>query len=170
MLNDKKIVTIFSGNYYVSDDPQVVIHTILGSCIAVCLFDSENHIGGMNHFLLPQQYSSKKRLSKLESGWFGLDSMEAMINRVLELGGAFPNLKAKVFGGGQVIENLAPFNINVADANIKFILSYLIEKKIPVVAKDVGGSFGRKVLYHLEDHSVLVQRLEKELKLDGWHD
>lgn len=166
MLSDKKIVTIYSGNYYVSDDPQVVIHTLLGSCIAVCLFDCEKNIGGMNHFLLPQQNQSKNR-SKSDSGWFGLDSMEAMINRILELGGAFSRLKAKVFGGGQVVENLTPFNINVAEANIIFILNYLREKKIPVLAKDVGGCYGRKVLYYLEDHSVLVQRLEKELKLDG---
>lgn len=167
MQSDNKIVTIYSGSYYVSDDPQVVIHTILGSCIAVCLFDKENHIGGMNHFLLPQQSPSKKRSTKSNSGWFGLDSMEAMINRILELGGAFSNLKAKVFGGGQVVENLTPFNINVAEENIKFILNYLIEKKIPIIAKDVGGCYGRKVLYYLEDHSVLVHRLEKELKSDG---
>ena len=167
MQSDNKIVTIYSGSYYVSDDPQVVIHTILGSCIAVCLFDKENHIGGMNHFLLPQQNPSKKRSTKSNSGWFGLDSMEAMINRILELGGAFSNLKAKVFGGGQVVENLTPFNINVAEENIKFILNYLIEKKIPIIAKDVGGCYGRKVLYYLEDHSVLVHRLEKELKSDG---
>jgi chemotaxis protein CheD len=166
MLSDKKIVTIYSGNYYVSDDPQVVIHTLLGSCIAVCLFDSENNIGGMNHFVLPQQNQAKNR-SKSDPGWFGLDSMEAMINRILVLGGTFSRLKAKVFGGGQVVENLTPFNINVAEANINFILSYLRENNIPVLAKDVGGCYGRKVLYYLEDHSVLVQRLEKELKLDG---
>ncbi|NLW46704.1 MAG: chemotaxis protein CheD [Firmicutes bacterium] len=166
MLSDKKIVTIYSGTYYVSDDPQVVIHTLLGSCIAVCLFDNENHIGGMNHFLLPEENPARKRLFKPDSGWFGLDSMEAMIGRVLELGGVFSNLKAKVFGGGQVVDNLTPFNINLAEANIKFILSYLSEKKIPVIVKDVGGRYGRKVLYYLEDHSVLVQRLEKELKLD----
>lgn len=166
MLSGKKIVTIYSGNYYVSDDPQVVIHTLLGSCIAVCLFDSENHIGGMNHFMLPQQNQSKNRSPEPSSAWFGLDSMEAMIDRILKLGGTFSNLKAKVFGGGQVVENLTPFNINVAEANINFTLNYLNEKKIPVIAKDVGGYYGRKVLYYLEDHSVLVQRLEKELKLD----
>ncbi len=166
MLSNKKIVTIYSGNYYVSNDPEVVIHTLLGSCIAVCLFDIKNSIGGMNHFILPQQSSLTIRAPEYKSGWFGLDSMESMIDKILSLGGSFSNLQAKVFGGGQVVENLTPFNINISSANIDFSLNYLNEKKIPVIAKDVGGCFGRKVFYYLEDHSVLVQRLEKELKSD----
>lgn len=168
MLSDKKVITIYSGSYFVSKDPEVVIHTLLGSCIAICLFDTVNSIGGMNHFMLPQQspYTNQPLEPDSKSGWFGLTSMESMTEQILKLGGSFSNLKAKVFGGGQVVENLAPFNINVSDANIEFSLNYLNEKKIPVIAKDVGGCFGRSVYYYLEDHSVLVQRLEKELTSD----
>lgn len=167
MLSDKKIVTIYSGNYYVSNDPEVVIFTLLGSCVAVCLFDSQKGIGGMNHFMLPQQspYANKSNDSK--PGWFGLDSLDLMIDEILKNGGSLSNLQAKIFGGAQVIENLDLASTNVSTANISFTLNYLKEKKIPVIAEDVGGYSGRKIFYCLEDHSVLVQRLEKELKSDG---
>ncbi len=167
MLNAKKVVTIYSGNYYVSNDPEVVIYTLLGSCIAVCLFDAQKRIGGMNHFMLPRQspYSYKSKGST--PGWFGSDSLDLLIGEILKMGGSLSHLKAKVFGGAQVVENLDLSNANVSTSNINFTLDYLGEKKIPVIAKDVGGYSGRKVFYKLEDNSVMVQRLEKELKSDG---
>lgn len=167
MLSNKKVVTIYSGNHYVSNDPKVVIYTLLGSCIAVCLFDIRKGIGGMNHFMLPQQSPYTYRSNDSKPGWFGLDSLDLMIQQILEAGGLLSDLKAKVFGGAQVVENLDLVNTNVPAANISFALNYLNEKRIPVIAKDIGGCSGRKIFYYLEDHSVLVQRLEKELKSDA---
>lgn len=167
MLNDKKVVTIYSGNYYVSNDSKVVIYTLLGSCIAVCLFDAQKGIGGMNHFMLPCQSPYSYRSKGSKPGWFGSDSLDLLIESILKMGGSHSHLKAKVFGGAQVVENLDILNTNVPTANINFTLNYLDEKKIPIVAKDVGGYSGRKIYYYLEDNSVMVQRLEKELKLDG---
>ena len=167
MLKDKTIVTIYSGNYYVSNDPNVVIYTLLGSCIAVCLFDSQNGIGGMNHFMLPRQSPYSCRPKEIKNGWFGSDSVDLMIDEILKKGGSLSRLKAKVFGGAQMVENLDFVNSNVSKANINFAINYLNEKQIPVIAKDVGGCLGRKIFYYVEDNSVLVQRLEKELKSDG---
>lgn len=166
MSPDKKLVAIYSGNYYVSNDPKVVIYTLLGSCIAVCLYDIRNGIGGMNHFMLPRQspYSYGTEVSR--PGWFGMDSLDLMIDQIIKIGGSVSDLKAKVFGGARVVENLDLFNTNIPDANISFTMNYLNQKKIPIIAKDVGGCSGRKIFYCLKDHSVLVQRLEKELKLD----
>jgi len=167
MSNGKKIVTIYSGNYYVSNDPKVVIYTLLGSCIAVCLFDAQKGIGGMNHFMLPRQSPFSYKSKESKPGWFGLDSLDLMIEDILTMGGSLSRLKAKVFGGAQVVEKLDLRNTNVPTANINFALDYLTEKKIPVIAKDIGGYSGRKIYYNLEDNSVMVQRLEKELKSDG---
>lgn len=167
MMNDKKIVTIYSGNYYVSNDPKVVIYTLLGSCIAVCLFDAQKGIGGMNHFMLPKQSPYNYRHEGSNPGWFGLDSLDLMIDEITRMGGALPQLTAKIFGGAQVVENLDLINTNVPDANINFTVDYLAAKKIPVIAKDLGGFSGRKIFYCLADNSVLVQRLEKELKSNG---
>lgn len=167
MLKNKKIVPIYSGNYYVSTDPKVVIYTLLGSCIAVCLFDSQKGIGGMNHFMLPRQSTYSCKSKETKRGWFGSDSVDLMIEEILKRGGSLSRLKAKVFGGAQMVEGLDLINSNVSTANIDFALNYLDEKQIPVIAKDVGGHSGRKIYYYLEDNSVLVQRLEKELKSDG---
>lgn len=166
MLKDKKIVTIYSGNYYVSNDPTIVIYTLLGSCIAVCLFDSQQGIGGMNHFVLPQQPPYSVRASGSKPGWFGSDSLDLMVAEIIKMGGSLINLKAKIFGGAQVVEGLEYLNNNVSTANIDFTINYLNERKIPVVAKDVGGYSGRKIFYFIKDNSVMVQRLEKELKSD----
>jgi len=167
MLKDKKIVTIYSGNYYVSNNPKEVIYTLLGSCIAVCLFDSQKGIGGMNHFMLPRQSPFSGKSKETKKGWFGSDSIDLMIEEILKRGGSLSRLKAKVFGGAQMVENLDLINSNVSKANINFALDYLNQKQIPIIAKDVGGYSGRKIYYYLEDNSVLVRRLEKELKSDG---
>ncbi|MGE5606970.1 MAG: chemotaxis protein CheD [Bacteroidota bacterium] len=167
MLNDKKMVTIYSGNYYVSNDPKVVIYTLLGSCIAVCLFDAQKGIGGMNHFMLPQQSPYYQSSKGAKPGWFGSDSLDLMIDEILKLGGSLSHIKAKVFGGAQVVENLDLLNTNVPTVNINFTINYLNQKKIPIIAKDVGGYSGRKIYYYLMDNSVIVRRLEKELKSDG---
>ncbi|NLY75390.1 MAG: chemotaxis protein CheD [Firmicutes bacterium] len=166
MLSEKKIVTIYSGNYYVTNDPEVVIHTLLGSCVAVCLFDSQRGIGGMNHFMLPQPRSNTVYNKNSKSGLFGSDAMDLMIEQILKMGGMLSCLKAKVFGGARVVESLDFLDAVVPDANINFTLEYLNEKKIPIVSKDIGGCSGRKIFYYLKDHSVLVQRLGKELKTD----
>lgn len=166
MFSGKKIVTIYSGNYYVTNDPEVVIYTLLGSCVAVCLFDSQSGVGGMNHFMLPQPKNKTARFKNFKSGLFGLDAMDLMIEQILKMGGTLSGLKAKVFGGARVVESLDFLDAAVPDANINFTLEYLNEKKIPIVSKDIGGCSGRKIFYYLKDHSVLVQRLGKELKTD----
>jgi chemotaxis protein CheD len=167
MWNDKKIITLYSGNYYVSNDPKVVIYTLLGSCIAVCLFDAQKGIGGMNHFMLPRQSPYSNGSKRQTPGWFGSDALDLLIDEILRMGGSLSHLQAKLFGGAQVVENLDLLSTNVPTANINFTLDYLNEKKIPVIAKDVGGYYGRKIFYKLEDNSVMVRRLDKELKSDG---
>jgi chemotaxis protein CheD len=159
MLEGKQIVTIYSGEYYISSDPQVVIYTLLGSCIAVCLYDSINGIGGMNHFMLPQAHEDQIS----EYGRYGLQSMELMIEKLLYQGAVYQNLKAKIFGGG----NMISFNYRESDialSNIRFTLKYLASKTIPIIAKGLGGTSGRKIYYFLEDHSVYVRRLNREEK------
>jgi chemotaxis protein CheD len=159
MFEGKTIVTIFSGEYYITCDPQVVIHTLLGSCIAVCLYDKITGIGGMNHFMLPQAHEGQIS----EHGRYGLQSMEVMIENLLYQGAVYQNLKAKIFGGG----NMVGFNYrenDIALSNIRFTLKYLESKEIPIISKGLGGISGRKIYYCLEDHSVYVQRLKREEK------
>ncbi len=159
IFTEKKIITILSGEYYISNDPQVVIVTLLGSCIAVCLFDPLNGVGGMNHFMLPQAQKEPCR----DYGKFGLQSLEMMLEGLAKQGAAFANLKAKVFGGSNMI-NLTYKENGIAIANIHFTLKYLQNKNIPIISKELGGNIGRRIYYLIEDHSVFVQRLSREGK------
>jgi chemotaxis protein CheD len=158
-IENKKIITIHSGEYYISDDPTVVINTLLGSCVAVCLYDPISGIGGMNHFMLPKAGEGQA----VDYGRFGLQSLDSMIEHLLIQGAIFQNIKAKVFGGGNMV-NFDRQENNVALSNILFSLKYLESKSIPIIAKELGGRSGREIYYVLEDHSVYVQRLTKEGK------
>ena len=159
MLEGKNIVTIYSGEYYISSDPHVAIYTLLGSCVAVCLYDQITGIGGMNHFMLPQ--AQKDQI--LEYGRYGLQSIEIMIEKLLYQGAVYQNLKAKIFGGSNMV-NLNYRENDIARSNIRFTLKYLESKEIPIIAKGLGGTFGRKIYFVLEDYSVYVQRLNREEK------
>ena len=156
MLLDDNLVTIYNGEFYVSEDSNVTIFTLLGSCIAVCLYDEYTGIGGMNHFMLPRAVNNLN----LNPGHYGYESMEMMFEKFLKMGALFSNLKAKVFGGARMfdLENRDSAN-DVAKANIEFILHYLAQKRVPIIARDLGGTAGRKIYYRLKDYRVYLKRL-----------
>jgi chemotaxis protein CheD len=160
MFQNKKIVIIYSGDYYITSDPDVVICTVLGSCIAVCLYDEKLRIGGMNHFMLPRAWEQQD----FESGRFGLESMEIMLAKFYKMGVNHANIKAKVFGGARMLEipmrpGATDREQDVPSANINFILDYLKEKQITIMAHDLGGTSGRKIYYVLENNKVYLHRL-----------
>lgn len=156
MFQNKKIVIIYSGDYYISTDLNVVICTVLGSCIAVCLYDEKARIGGMNHFMLPRAWDRQSS----ESGRFGLESMEIMLAKFYSMGASLANIKAKVFGGGRMLDLSMPYREkDVPSANINFILNYLKQKQIIIAARDLGGVSGRKIYYVLENNKVYLHRI-----------
>lgn len=135
----KRVSNIVVGGCLVSRDPDVVISTTLGSCIAVCLFDPLVGVGGMNHFLLAA--SANDRLSA--SARYGAAAMEQLVNRVLSYTGRRDHLRAKVFGGGSVINT----NSDVGQRNIEFVMEYLANEGIPTMGWDVGGTQARAVRF-----------------------
>ena len=147
---------IVPGEYYVTKRDMVLV-TVLGSCVAACIRDKTNGIGGMNHFMLPKSMGE-------QSGWisasarYGAYAMEVMINQILKQGAKRENLEAKVFGGGAVLKNMS--SLTVGDDNAKFALDYLKKEKIPVLARDLLGDLPRKVYYFPKTGKVLVKKLQ----------
>ena len=131
-------VPITQGGSHVSNDPEEVVTTVLGSCIAACLRDPVAGIGGMNHFLLPEGGGS----DRLEMR-YGANAMELLINEILRRGGSRNHLEAKVFGGASVVAGLS----DVGARNVAFIRKYLADEGIPVVRSDVGGDHARRVQF-----------------------
>ena len=134
-----RVISVVVGDCVVSAEPDVVITTTLGSCVATCLFDPEAGIGGMNHFLLAD--SADDRLSA--SARYGGAAMEQLINRMLGRTGRRDRLRAKIFGGGAI----NGFNSSVGTNNVEFVMSYLANEGIPTISWDVGGTQARGVRF-----------------------
>lgn len=143
-------VKVLPGEYFVSGD-NIVIMTVLGSCIAACLWDSRMHVGGMNHFMLPDGDAADI------SGRYGSYAMELLINEMLKLGARRETLQAKIFGGGQVMSNFT--TMNVGERNTSFVVNYLQTERIPIVSEDVLDIYPRKVVFFPSSGKAMVKRL-----------
>ncbi len=137
-----EMVNIVVGGCVVADNPNVIITTTLGSCVAACVYDPVAAIGGMNHFLLPDAGLDTTSLSSR----YGSAAMEQLINRLLTVTGRRDRLRAKVFGGANV--NVATLrNSNIGQRNVEFVMEYLATEGIPTVSWDVGGSSPRAIRF-----------------------
>jgi chemotaxis protein CheD len=152
---DMEASKILPGEYYVTRREMVLV-TVLGSCVAACIRDKTNGIGGMNHFMLPKSTHEKSSWVSA-SARYGAYAMEVMINQILKQGAKRENLEAKVFGGGAVIKNMS--TISVGDDNAKFALDYLQKERVPVVAKDLLGTLPRKIYFFPHTGKVLMKKL-----------
>lgn len=150
---------ILPGECYVSTQEEA-IHTVLGSCISVCIRDKRLGIGGMNHFMLPVQEGDKgiSRQNSINPALcYGNWAMEFLINAILKQGGKRESFEIKMFGGGRVLAGMT--NIDIGARNIEFARSYLETEKLNVVAEDVGDVCPRKILYFPKTGVVKLRRL-----------
>lgn len=150
----KKEIFISIGGLYISKEPSI-IRTTLGSCISVSLYDPENSIGGMNHFLLPEQLNNNNKEIPTK---YGVNAMEILINGIMELGGNRGNLVSKVFGGARLLSGKNDMG-SPGDNNSKFILNFLRTEKIRVISKDIGGTEARKIFFHTDSGELYLMRL-----------
>lgn len=153
---DKEAVKILPGEYYVTTGDKLIV-TVLGSCVAVCLRDKYTGVGGMNHFLLPNDGSNDSGLLT-ESARYGVYAMEILINHLLKLGANRNRLEAKVFGGGNVLRGMV-LN-NVGQRNAEFVLDYLHNEGIPIIAQDLLDEFPRKVYFFPDTGKVMVRKIK----------
>lgn len=148
-------VKILPGEYYVSNRNLLMV-TVLGSCVAACVRDPETGIGGINHFMLPDDKRDEDH--RVGSAMrYGDYAMEILINQLLKLGAKRKSLEAKVFGGGNVLPGFK--NNMVGERNAAFVIDYLNTEGIQVAARDLLGSHPRKVYYFPTSGRVLVRKL-----------
>jgi len=149
-------VTISPGEFHVTGNPGV-ISTLLGSCIAACLYDPKRRLIGMNHFMLSNpRYARNMPLNISEAGRYGIHAMDLLINAMMARGTNRLLLRAKIFGGATII-NPEPAQDNffcVGQVNCRFICEYLNKEGIPIDAMDIGGNFGRVIHFSNGDFSV----------------
>lgn len=148
-------VKILPGEYYVTGRDMVLV-TVLGSCVAACIRDRLTGIGGMNHFMLPDSGNDGGNPAGL-AGRYGAYAMELMINQLLKSGAQRGNLEAKVFGGGNVMRGFTA--ANVGQRNAEFVLEYLRIENIAVAAQDLLDIYPRKVYFFPATGRVSVKSL-----------
>ena len=134
--------TIHPGAWAI--EPERPLATLLGSCVAVCLFDPHARVGGLNHFMLPNiRRGSNDDVDTLLSGSY---AMEALLNALLQRGAKKVRLQAKAFGGGTIINTSGPL-MSIGTRNADFTKEWLQREGIPLLASDFLGPWSRKVLF-----------------------
>ncbi|MBF0328059.1 MAG: chemotaxis protein CheD [Nitrospirae bacterium] len=151
---------LYPGQLFAAPAPYVIT-TILGSCVSVCLWDPVLRIGGMNHYLLPFWNGDG-----LPSPKYGNIAIPKLIEKMLSIGSQRSNLKAKVFGGGAVLETSGGL-LNVGERNIMLYKDLLENEKMPVLCSDTGGTQGRKVIFHSDTGEVFVKKIQKAIRPIG---
>ncbi|MEM7544041.1 MAG: chemotaxis protein CheD [Pseudomonadota bacterium] len=131
-------IHVHQGDYAVSASDSDMMTSVLGSCVATCLYDPHAGVGGMNHFLLPDAGSDTGR-----TRLYGVHLMELLINNLLRLGAERSNLKAKLFGGGKVIAGLS----DIGARNAAFARQFLSDEDLPCMSESLGGEFGRRIRF-----------------------
>lgn len=149
---------LYPSTLLVSNSPSVVT-TILGSCVAVCLYDPILKIGGINHYMLPLWNGEG-----LASPKYGNIAIEKLVEKMYQQGSKKTNLVAKVFGGGEVIDTIIK-QFNIGERNIKIAMEMLEMYNIPIVAQSVGGKLGRKIQYTTNTGEVKHKFIERNVQL-----
>jgi chemotaxis protein CheD len=127
-----------------------VLSTVLGSCVAVCVWDCKLQIGGMSHFLLPHHLGRRHG----EPGRFGELAVSILIERMTEFGSRAGSLQAKLFGGAALSGTSQARALGTK--NVEVARQALAARGIPVVSEEVGGERGRKLIFATDDGEAWV--------------
>jgi chemotaxis protein CheD len=135
---NEHVLHVIQGSFKTSGDPQAVMMTILGSCVATCMWDPVARVGGMNHFLLASDPDHAEQGSR-----HGLNAMELLINGLLKRGAQRHRLKAKLFGGAMMDQRFG----RIGKANAEFALAFLQNEGIPIAGQSLGGTTARRIRF-----------------------
>ncbi|MEO8529602.1 MAG: chemotaxis protein CheD [Deltaproteobacteria bacterium] len=130
------MIFVVQGTFAVSNKTDEIIHTLLGSCVATCLYDPVVRVGGLNHYLLSgENHAGSNSLS------YGTNAMEMLINALMRLGARRENLQAKLFGGASLIAS----GRDIGAQNGEFGKRFLERERITLLSASLGGTQARKI-------------------------
>ncbi len=153
---EQSIVTIHPGEFYTSKE-DIIIATVLGSCVSVAFWDQRLKLGGINHFMLPGDLGDEDMI-KSRNAKYGMFAIELLYNELLKAGSKKSDIIAKVFGGASVLR-LANGPTKIPKGNVDFAVAFLRKENIPIVANDTGGILPRKIFFFAQTGRVLLKRI-----------
>ena len=151
---------LYPSTLFACREPYIV-NTILGSCVAVCLYDTVWKFGGINHYMLPFWNGQG-----LASPKFGNIAINKLLEKMLVLGSNQKNIIAKVFGGGNILEG-STSQFMIGDRNVAVARDMLMELKIQIVSQSVGGTLGRKIQFNIATGEVKQRMIDKQPVVNG---
>lgn len=153
ILGERQRAYLSPGQLHASAEP-CQIKTILGSCVAICLWDKRRGAGGMNHFLLPAS-----REGHPASLRFADEATRVLLEQLRDLGCRPPNLRAKIFGGAALFQGRDRYGASLGAQNVEAALRLMKNAGIPVIAQETGGAMGRKVVFNTDDGVAWSQKI-----------
>lgn len=153
LLGERQRAYLLPGQLHASAEP-CQIKTILGSCVAICLWDKRRSAGGMNHFLLPAS-----REGQAASLRFADEATKVLLDQLHALGCRAPNLRAKIFGGAALFQLRDRYASSLGAKNVAAALDLMKRAGIPVIAQETGGAMGRKVIFNTDDGAAWSQKI-----------
>jgi chemotaxis protein CheD len=153
---EQSIITIHPGEYHVSGD-DIIIATVLGSCVSVAFWDQRLRQGGINHFMLPGDLGDEDMI-RSKNAKYGMFAIELLYNELLKAGSRKGDIVAKVFGGASVLR-LESGPTKIPKGNVDFAVSFLRKENIPILANDTGGILPRKIFFFAQTGKVLLKRI-----------
>lgn len=151
-------VKLLPGEYFVTS-ADMVLTTVLGSCVSACVRDSAAGVGGMNHFMLPEDAGPRSR-GAASAMRYGAYAMEMLLNELFKAGARRERLEAKVFGGGAVLANMTM--LNIGERNADFVLRYLQMEQVRIAAQDLRGKLPRRINYFPATGKVTMRKLSQQ--------
>jgi chemotaxis protein CheD len=152
---------VYPASLYVSAKEEMV-HTVLGSCVAVCLYDPRLQIGGMNHYLMPEWDHKGKGMV---SPRYGNIAIEMLVKKMLREGSQKKDLVAKIFGGAD--QHGFEHKLSVGKRNIVVARAILNKLAIPIVGQDILGHLGRKIVFNVKTGAVYLKTLRTGLRTNS---
>lgn len=158
------VTMVLPGRHYVTKNPDEMVVTLLGSCVAACVRDPVAAVGGLNHFLLPESDNGQWGKTADAAMRYGNHAMETLINDLIKLGGLRSRLEVKVFGGAQIIKGASA--TSVGQKNVDFIQRYLSNEGLTIAAKHLGGMKPRRIHYFPITGKVQMRLLQRSVDKD----
>lgn len=146
---------LYPAALFANTEPYLV-DTILGSCVAVCLYDPIKKIGGVNHYMLPFWNGTG-----LASPKYGNIAIQKLIDKMLGFGSKQEHLQAKIFGGGEIIESKTNM-FKIGERNIEIAMNTLKDNNIKITGQSVAGKQGRKIRFNTQTGIVLMKLIQKQ--------
>ncbi len=153
----KPMNILYPGDFFATKD-DIILSTVTGACVVICLSDPMLKIGGMGHFIVPESKGTEGIISD-EIAHQGIVKIEYLMAEIIKLGGDRKNLNAKIFGAGYTDYDKSSFD-NLSESNIRFLQEYFTLEKIEIRRSDLGGDFRRKIHFSLNDGKVFRQILK----------